>query len=167
LHSVLAFEGKTPKIQRGQKEFVPIINVGRKHWVTVTNIGCEDNVVKVYDSKHMELPGKDRNKFYLCLAALLNTSYPNMTIVRPSMQNQKGCSDCGLFAVAVAFSLLIGEDPSTPTTRRRCECALPCASRLESWLNSLSMHQFYPCNMTGRKLSNCFVTVECHIAVHS
>jgi hypothetical protein len=113
LHSLLAFEGKTPKIQRGQKEFVQIINVGRKHWVTVTNIGCEDNVVKVYDSKYMELPEKDRNKFYLCLAALLNTSYPNMTIVWPSMQNQKGCSDCGLFAVAVAFSLLIGEDPST------------------------------------------------------
>jgi hypothetical protein len=29
------------------------------------------------------------------------------------------------------------------------------------------MHQFYPCNMKGRKLSNCFVTVECHIVVHS
>ena len=110
---VLAFEGKPPKIQRGQKEFVQIINVGRKHWVTVTNIGCEDNVVKVYDSKYMELPEKDRKKFYLCLAAFLNTSFPNMTIVWPSMQNQKGCSDCGLFAVAVAFSLLIGEDPST------------------------------------------------------
>ena len=54
LHFVLAFEGKTPKIQRGQKE-------------------CRS----------------------------------------PSMQNQKGCSDCGLFAVAVAFSFLIGEDPST------------------------------------------------------
>ena len=112
LHSVLAFEGKPPKIQRGQKDFVQILNVGGKHWVTVTNIGCEDNVVKVYDSLYMELSEKDRKKFYLCLASLLNTSYPNMTIVWPSVQKQKGCSDCGLFAIAAAFSLLVGEDPS-------------------------------------------------------
>ena len=113
LHSVLAFEGKPPKIQKGQKDFVQIMNVGRKHWVTITNIGCQDNVVKVYDSKYMELPEKDRKKFYQCLAALINTSCPYMTIVWPSMQNQKGSSDCGLFAVASAYSLFNGEDPST------------------------------------------------------
>ncbi len=89
--------------QKGQKEFVQIINVGRKHWVTVTNIGCENDVVKVYNSKYMELTDKQRKKFDQCLAALLNTSCLNMTIVWPPMQSQKGCSDCGLFAVAVAY----------------------------------------------------------------
>ena len=89
------------------------MNVGGKHWVTVTNIGCGIEVVKVYDSKYMELAEKDKKKFYQCLAALLNTSSVNMTIVWPSMQNQKGCSDCGLFAVAVAYSLLTGKDPTT------------------------------------------------------
>ena len=96
----------------------------------------------------MELPEKDRNKFYLCLAALLNTSYPNMTIVWPSVQNQKGCSIVAflllrLLSVFSSEKILVYK----PMTRRRCECTLPCASRLESWLNSLSMHQFYPCNM--------------------
>jgi hypothetical protein len=116
----------------------------------------------------MELPEKDRKKFYLCLAALLNTNYPNMTIVRPSMQNQKGCSDCGLFAVAVAFSLLIGEDPSTQAyDQKTMRVHLTMCFQVGELANSLSMHQFYPCNMKGRKLSNCFVTVECHIVVHS
>ena len=36
-----------------------------------------------------------------------------MTIVWQSMQNQKDSSDSGLFAVAVAYSLFDGEDPST------------------------------------------------------
>ena len=60
LHFVLAFEGKERK---GQKEFVQIMNVGRKHWVTVTNIGCGIDVVKVYDSKYMELTEKDKMSF--------------------------------------------------------------------------------------------------------
>jgi hypothetical protein len=42
-HSVLAFEGKTPKVEKGLKDFVQIVNIGGNHWVTVTNIGCEEN----------------------------------------------------------------------------------------------------------------------------
>ena len=47
------------------------------------------------------------------LAVLLNTSSSNMVIEWPSMQRQRGESDCGLFAVAVATSLLNGENPGS------------------------------------------------------
>ena len=49
-HSVLAFESQPPKVVKGLKGFVQIINAGGSHWVTVTNIGCEENKIKVYDS---------------------------------------------------------------------------------------------------------------------
>ena len=53
LHSVLAFQCKSPKVER-LEEFVQILNVGGKHWVTATNIGCEGNKVKVFDSPVLE-----------------------------------------------------------------------------------------------------------------
>ena len=46
------------------------------------------------------------------LAALLDTSLPDMTIEWPSMQQQSGTTDCGLFAIAVAVSLCNGDNPS-------------------------------------------------------
>ena len=54
LHSVLAFEGENPKVEKGLNDFVQIINVGAQHWVTVSNIGCEENSVNVYNSLFMK-----------------------------------------------------------------------------------------------------------------
>ena len=107
LHSVLAFQCKSPKVER-LEEFVQILNVGGKHWVTATNIGCEGNKVKVFDSLSLKLSKKDEQS----LAALLDTSLPDMTIEWPSMQQQSGTTDCGLFAIAVAVSLCNGDNPS-------------------------------------------------------
>ena len=113
LHSVLAFESKPPKVQKGDKDFVQILHVGGNHWVTVTNIGCQENRIKVFDSLRQKLSKKEKQKLCSCLAVLLNTSSSNMVIEWPSMQRQRGESDCGLFAVAVATSLLNGEDPGS------------------------------------------------------
>ena len=113
LHSVLAFESKTPKVEK-KEDFVQVINMGGNHWVTVTNIGCESNRIKVYDSLnylYVKLPESDRQKFHTSLAALLNTSLADTVIEWPSMVQQKGCSDCGLFALAVIVSLCNGDDP--------------------------------------------------------
>ena len=111
LHSVLVFEGEKSKVKKGLKDFVQVINVGTEHWVTVSNIGCEENAVKVYDSLFMD-QNKKRQKFHSSLASLLDTSLPNMIIHYPRMQKQEGCDDCGVFALAVAFTLLAGDDPS-------------------------------------------------------
>ena len=106
LNFVLAFQGRTPKVERGLVDFVQILNVGGNHWVTITNIGCHENRIRVYDSLIMKLSKKEKEEFHCSLAALLNTSHPNMIIEYPAMQKQR------LFAVAVAFSLLAGDDPS-------------------------------------------------------
>ena len=106
-HSVFAFEGKTPKVEKGLKDFVQIVNIGGNHWVTVTNIGCEENRIKVYDTLYRSMSNTDKIK----LAALLNTSLESMVIEWPSLQIQEGDSDCGLFAMAIALALCIGQDP--------------------------------------------------------
>lgn len=107
-HSVLAFEGKSPKVEKGLKDFVQILNIGGNHWVVVTNIGSEENKIKVYDTLYWSMPKTDTIK----LAALPNTSLPNMVIEWPALQIQEGDSDCGLFAIAVEISLCHGVDPS-------------------------------------------------------
>ena len=113
LHSVLAFESNPPKVQRGDKDFVQVLHVGGNHWVTVTNIGCQENRIKVFDSLQQKCSKKEKQKLCSSLAVLLNTSSSNMVIQWPSMQRQRGQSDCGLFAVAVAISLLCREDPGS------------------------------------------------------
>ena len=113
LHSVLAFASKPPRVQTGDKGFVQILHVGGNHWVTATNIGCQENKIKVFDSLHQKLSKKEKQKLHSCLAVLLNTSSSTIVTEWPSMQRQRGESDCGLFAVAVAISLLNGEDPGS------------------------------------------------------
>jgi hypothetical protein len=65
LYSVLAFQGRKPKVERGLEDFVQIINVGGNHWVSITNIGCKENAIKVYDSLFLELCEKEQEKFFV------------------------------------------------------------------------------------------------------
>ena len=113
LHSVLAFQNKQPKVESGLEDFVQILNVSGNHWVTATNVGCEGNKVKVYDSLYTKLFDKHREDLYACLASMLHTTSKNMVIEWPSMAQQIGTADCGLFALAVAISLCNGDDPGT------------------------------------------------------
>lgn len=107
-HSVLPFEGKSPKVEKGLKDFVQILNIEGNHRVVVTNIGCEENKIKVYDTLYQNMPKTDTIK----LAALLNSSLLNMVIEWPALRIQEGDSDCSLFAIAIAISLCRGVDPS-------------------------------------------------------
>ena len=75
-HLVLAFESQPPKVEKGLKGFVQIMNAGGSHWVIVTNTGCKKNKIKVYDSLNRELSAKDK----LMLASLLDTTFSNMAI---------------------------------------------------------------------------------------
>lgn len=113
LHSVLAFARKPLKVQRGDKDLVQILHVDGNHWVTATNIRCEESKIKVFDSLRQKLSKKEKQKLCSSLAVLLNTSSSSIVIEWPSMRKQRGESDSGLFAVAVATSLLSGEDPGS------------------------------------------------------
>ena len=77
---------------QNEPSFVQILNTYDSHWVCVTSIGCKANMVKVYDSMRT---GDVCISTKECIATLLNCR-----------------ASCGLFALAYAYSLCEGLDPS-------------------------------------------------------
>ena len=73
-----------------------------------------DNPAKIYDSLyktiHKETTAVDLNMF---------KKIGKVRIEVTDMQVQKGSTDCGIFAIAVATSLLFGTDPSYKQDKMR------------------------------------------------
>lgn len=106
-NTVVLFEGLPWKSKADN--FVQVINVSRNHWVCAANIGCPENIVNVYDSipaYSIDSPSLKRQ-----LAAILRTQAPSFEVNFINVQRQIGSSDCGLFAIANAVSLCLGNDP--------------------------------------------------------
>lgn len=74
----------------------------RHHWITVTTIGCDEGIVKVFDSVYCTL---DDSSTTIILNMFQNkTKQPlKIKVIRP--QKQIGEKDCGMFAIAFATSL--------------------------------------------------------------
>lgn len=98
----LAFE------PQGEAEFVQILNIGRNHWITISTIGCESGSINVYDSMHWKLSSITKK----VIADLLMTTNRAIKVTYRNVQWQKGGSDCGLFAIAFATSVCLGNDPA-------------------------------------------------------
>ena len=95
------------------------------HWITISNIGCQDGVVNVYDSMpNCDIPRRTKEQ----LAAILFWKKNHFRLQFQAVQEQRGGSDCGLFAVAFATSLCVGDDPTLITYKQQllrkhlCEC---------------------------------------------
>ena len=90
-------------------DFVQVLHVSNSHWLTVANIGYPKGHVNVYDSiPSGDIPGRTKMQ----IAAILCTEEQNITVHFPVVQSQKGGSDCGLFALAFAATLCVGENPA-------------------------------------------------------
>lgn len=88
--------------------FVQILNVCGNHWVTVSNIGCQVGTVNVYDSS-----GHSTTEELISqITGLLFFTGNQVRLQWPDVQQQRGGSDCGLFAIANSLTLCRGEDPS-------------------------------------------------------
>ena len=85
-------------------KIVQILHVRSDHWVVISNIFCSKNVLNVYDTifDDIDIP----------TMTLLNSMFEgNLTVTIAPLQKQQGGSDCGVFSVAVATSLLHGHTP--------------------------------------------------------
>ena len=94
---------------QNEPSFVQILNTYDSHWVCVTSIGCKPNMVKVYDSMRT---GDVSTSTKECIATLLNCQSKFVYILFPEVQQQSDAASCGLFALAYAYSLCEGLDPS-------------------------------------------------------
>ncbi len=74
------------------------------HWIVASSIGCEPHIVNVYDSIYSSI--NENTKKVIC--NLFDKSKTN--IVQVGIHHQVGDTDCGLFAIAIATSLLFGVD---------------------------------------------------------
>lgn len=91
--------------------FVQIFNLSANHWVTVSNIGCKVREVNVFDSMN----ASHTPEFLMQITALVCFPGRTVRILWPSIQQQHGGSDCGLFAIANSLTLCRGEDPCQTT----------------------------------------------------
>ena len=91
------------------EHFVQIIYVPDYHWACLSNKFCAPGSVDLYDSLHT-LPDEDGG---ICIqaCAILQSQASSVTINVINVLYQSGVSDCGLFAIAMAYDLCRGIDP--------------------------------------------------------
>lgn len=82
-----------------KEPFLQISNPNGFHWVVATNTGCDAGSVRLYDSLYTKGDAStDR-----ILSSLLQTPEHLMTADVMNVQQQKGGSACGVFAIALRF----------------------------------------------------------------
>ena len=88
-------------------EFVQILHTGNSHWVCISSIGCVPGHVNLYDSLYHDsvLAQEVEEQTNDLLGGRLVALDP-----KPVQQQTNG-SDCGVFAIAFATSLVFGVDP--------------------------------------------------------
>ena len=90
-------------------EFVQVIHIKHCHWVTVSNKFCPPATVRVYDSAPSVITAD--TKFQI--AAMLQCKEAKLVIETMMMDQQVNGDDCGLHAVASAYELCAGKDPTS------------------------------------------------------
>lgn len=90
-------------------EFVQVVNVCSNHWLALSTVWCAQSTVKVFDS----LQGGGLPKHTMKLVAdLMQSQDKQITFEFVDVKQQRGSSDCGLFALAFITSVCGGVDPA-------------------------------------------------------
>lgn len=149
-----------------------------KHWICISTIGCSPGHVRVYDSLFSTLSSSAVRQ----VCNLLHSTEPELTVHMMNVQVQSGGSDCGLFAIAYAHTLCLGQDPCSKMwtqdimRRHLVDCfshgllsPFPSASKQQHFSsavkNTFSFPLFCSCRMPEDKkgMAQC---VECQEWYH-
>ena len=135
------------------QNLVQILLLGQ-HWVCISTVGCPTGTVKLFDSacpaggtKYFSTPrGEVLAKQ---LAVLFNDTHREVTVEVVSCTQQRGATDCGLFAAAFATALCLGQGLDTAQfvqSKMRTHLVL-CFENL----NITGFPQGRMCNSTARR----------------
>ena len=91
--------------------FVQILHVSSNHWACLSNKFSSPGSVDLFDSMHT-VPVED-GTILTQVCTILRTPKPTLTTNVVNVRCQEGGSDCGLFAIAMAYDLCAGIDPIT------------------------------------------------------
>ena len=116
LQSVLNGAASTMGFDVQPDEFIQVLNTGSSHWVMVSTIGALHPTVHIYDRLFSQLGAKlqeqnSRSKTPGADSNLLATSRQEIIIKFIDVPMQSGTNDCGLFAIAYAVTLALGQQP--------------------------------------------------------
>ena len=103
------YQIKERKLTENQvKNKIQIIHcLHKEHWIVATTVGCEANVVKVYDSAFHSIDYATEK----VIVNLFQYTDTLPTIKLGRLQKQKGSNDCGVFAIACATAIAFGAQP--------------------------------------------------------
>ena len=91
-------------------EFVQILHTGPSQWVCISSVGCQPNVVNLFDSLSHDITEREVKEQVESLMADSNVEITSM----PVQQQQNG-SDCGIFAITFSTCIVYGLDPRDMT----------------------------------------------------
>ena len=100
--------GSTLTFDIMRKEFVQILFTGEDHWLTVSTFGLQSSFIHVLDSLHSTLSSSAKDQ----ICALLNTDQDTINVQFVNTEKQTNTNDCGLYAIAYATSVCLGENVS-------------------------------------------------------
>ena len=89
-------------------EFIQILNTGANHWLCISSVGCRKGCANVYDGLFNNVINDDIEEQ---TRNLVGDEFERLIIV--PVQQQKNGSDCGVFSIAYASSLVCKEAPET------------------------------------------------------
>ena len=91
-------------------EFVQLLHTGHNHWVCVSSVGCPPGTVNLFDSLYHDIISQEVEDQ---VKDLLADSFQKLEFA-PCQQQRNG-SDCGVFAIAFATSIVLGSAPQNIT----------------------------------------------------
>ena len=96
-------------IAPGDRDVVQIHHTRGNHWVVSAAV---DGVVCVYDTLYDTLAPDLRKQLCEVYGRYFCSDAGKLVVVLPGVGKQRGSVDCGLFAIAIAYELCRGNDPS-------------------------------------------------------
>ncbi len=94
----------------GTNNFVQILYINGNHWVCTSNRFSPAGAVDVFDCSTCSRNSRTLKRQ---LALILQCPAASFCVRHIDVQRQNGSSECGLFAIAFAYTLCLGLDPST------------------------------------------------------
>ena len=132
--------------------FVQIVHVSTGHWACLSNKILSSGTLELFDSLHTVPEEEDTIIPQAC--SILRTPEPSLTINVVNVGRQEGGSDCGLYAIAMAYDLCAGVDP---VSKKYVQNEM--RSHLHSCINA---KQLKPFSSTDRDITISSVNVEVH-----
>uniref|UniRef100_A0A1X7UDU7 Ubiquitin-like protease family profile domain-containing protein n=1 Tax=Amphimedon queenslandica TaxID=400682 RepID=A0A1X7UDU7_AMPQE len=90
------------------RSIVQVIHIKGQHWAVLSNISCQDagnNDICIYDSFYNDIDDRTAKLINNMTHGKIHSSHVH------SKLKKEGGTDCGVFAIAIATSLLYNQSP--------------------------------------------------------